>query len=426
MKESKKLLTIAIPAMVEQFLQMLMGFVDNYLVARLGLITVSGVAVANNIIAIYQALFIALGAATSSVLSRHLVQGKNDHQNQTIADATVMTLVISLLCGLVSIIGNIWLLRALGTARPVAQVGGLYLAIVGGGIVSLGLLTTFGAVVRTQGMPKLPMHVSLMTNLLNALLSAVALFVCHWGIVGVAISTVIARFIGVLILTRKLPIKELTTRFRWGVDNYLLKIVLPAAGERLMMRAGDVAIVAMVVTFGTEVVAGNAVGETLTQFNYLPAMAMAVATVIEVAAHVVNAPYKIDAIVKTSFWLAIIMMYSLSGAVLLLHAPLVDLFLTAPAAIEASKVVVTYSLIGVPATVGTLIMTGVWQGLGNARLPFYATTIGMWTIRIGFGYLLGIVWHQGLNGVWLATILDNLFRTVFLYLRYRIWQDKKP
>lgn len=419
MKESKKLLIIALPAMAEQFLQMLMGFIDNYLVARLGLIAVSGVAVANNIIAIYQALFIALGAATSSVLSRHLVQGKKNRQKQDIADATVMTLTISLLCGFVSIIGNVWLLKALGTIKPVAQVGGLYLAIVGGGIVSLGLLTTFGAVVRTQGMPKLPMQVSLLTNLLNAVLSAVALFVCHWGIVGVATSTVIARFIGVLILVRKLPIKELIARFRWRVDNHLLQIVLPAAGERLMMRAGDVVIVSIVVAFGTEAVAGNAVGETLTQFNYLPAMAVAVATVIEVAAHTVNAPHKVNHIVKTSFWLAIAMMYLVAGGVLLLNTPLIGLFLKVPAAIEASKIVVIYSLIGVPATAGTLIMTAVWQGLGNARLPFYATTIGMWTIRIGFGYLFGIVWHQGLSGIWLATVLDNLFRWCFLSYRYQ-------
>ena len=38
-----------------------------------------------------------------------------------------------------------------------------------------------------------------------------------------------------------------------------------------MMRAGDVVIIALVVSLGTEAVAGNAVGEVLTQFNYMPA-----------------------------------------------------------------------------------------------------------------------------------------------------------
>ena len=54
----KKIMNIALPAMAENFLQMLMGMVDNYLVASLGLIAISGVSVAGNIITIYQAIFI--------------------------------------------------------------------------------------------------------------------------------------------------------------------------------------------------------------------------------------------------------------------------------------------------------------------------------------------------------------------------------
>ena len=73
-KKNKDILNIALPAMGENFLQMLMGMVDSYLVAHLGLIAISGVSVASNIITIYQAIFIALGAAISSVISKSLGQ----------------------------------------------------------------------------------------------------------------------------------------------------------------------------------------------------------------------------------------------------------------------------------------------------------------------------------------------------------------
>ncbi len=53
-KKNKDILNIALPAMGENFLQMLMGMVDSYLVAHLGLIAISGVSVAGNIITIYQ------------------------------------------------------------------------------------------------------------------------------------------------------------------------------------------------------------------------------------------------------------------------------------------------------------------------------------------------------------------------------------
>lgn len=67
-----------------------------------------------------------------------------------------------------------------------------------------------------------------------------------------------------------------------------------------------------------------------------------------------------------------------------------------------------------PATAGTLVYTALWQGLGNARLPFYATTVGMWLVRIVLGYVLAIWCNLGLTGVWLATGLDNGSRWLIL------------
>ena len=134
------------------------------------------------------------------------------------------------------------------------QAGSLYLAIVGGGVIFLALMTTFGNILRAKGRPRISMVVSLLTNLLNALLSSLAIFVGHWGIIGVATATVFSRLVGTVILwtAMKLDVKqfEVTKPF----NKELLGIVLPAAGERLMMRAGDVVIVAIIVTFGTAVV----------------------------------------------------------------------------------------------------------------------------------------------------------------------------
>ncbi|MCF0232119.1 MAG: MATE family efflux transporter, partial [Enterococcus sp.] len=96
------------------------------------------------------------------------------------------------------------------------------------------------------------------------------------------------------------------------------------------------------------------------------------------------------------------------------------LFTTNPQAISASLTVMLFSFLGGPATAGTLIYTALWQALGKAKLPFYATTLGMWGLRIVLGYVLGVVLNQGLMGVWLATIVDNIFRWLFLkYLYHR-------
>ena len=409
----KKIMNIALPAMAENFLQMLMGMVDNYLVASLGLIAISGVSVASNIITIYQAIFIALGAAISSLISKTLAQGDKESLAYHTAEAIKLTLLLSFLLGLVSLLFGRQMLNLLGTEKAVAEAGGLYLALVGGTIVLLGLMTSFGALVRVTRNPRFPMYVSLLTNVLNALLSGLGIYVFQLGIVGVALGTVLARLIGVVSLWRELDLSAI--HWSWGLDRELLRLSLPAAGERLMMRAGDVVIIAIVVAFGTEAVAGNAIGEVLTQFNYMPIFGVSTATVMLVAHAVGEGDMRaVDLIRKRTFWLSFACMLPVALGIFAFGRPLTLLYTDNSGAITASLLVILFSLLGTPMAVGTVIYTAVWQGLGNARLPFYATTIGMWLIRIVAGYLLGVTFGLGLPGVWAGTLLDNGFRWLFL------------
>ena len=417
-KKNKDILNIALPAMGENFLQMLMGMVDSYLVAHLGLIAISGVSVAGNIITIYQAIFIALGAAISSVISKSLGQKDQSKLAYHVTEALKVTLLLSLVLGALSIFAGQEMISLLGTEKAVAESGGLYLSLVGGSIVLLGLMTSLGALIRATHNPRLPLYVSLLSNALNILFSSVAIFILDMGIAGVAWGTILSRLVGVVILWSQLKLPY--TRPRVGLDKDLLTLALPAAGERLMMRAGDVVIIALVVSFGTEAVAGNAIGEVLTQFNYMPAFGVATATVMQVARAAGEDDWaRVDKLSKQTFCLSFFLMLPLTLTIYVLGTPLTNLYTTDPIAVEASVLVALFSLLGTPMTTGTVIYTAVWQGLGNARLPFYATSIGMWCIRIGTGYLMGIVLGLGLPGIWAGTLLDNGFRWMFLRYRYQ-------
>lgn len=416
----KKILSLALPSMAENILQMLIGIIDNYLAAQIGLTAVSGIAIANNILTIYQALFIALGAAVSSLIARSIGEQNHSKEINYMANAILVTGALSVVLGLVSIVGYKSILAFLGAASLVARLGGQYLAIVGGMILSLGLLTSLGAIIRAKGQPSIPMKVSLLTNLLNAVFSALSLYVWGFGVIGIAWSTVASRLIGVVILCHFLPVKEIIKRFANPLDKEIFSLSLPAAGERLMMRAGDVLIVTIIVRFGTEALAGNAIGETLTQFNYMPGLAMSTATVILVANQLGSGKgATIAKTVKETFLLATLMMLVMGLITYLLGPNLLPLFTADAKAQQAGMVVLVFSLLGVPATAGTLVYTAAWQGIGQAKLPFYATTIGMWLVRISLGYFIGVTLNYGLIGVWLATILDNATRWLILAVAFK-------
>ncbi len=409
--------------MVENILQMAMGFVDNYLVAQFSLAAVSGISLANNIITVYQALFIALASAISSLVARSIGQGQAKKQVKFMADAIVLTVLVSLLVGLVSFFFGEKMLYGLGASKAVAEKGTAYLMIVGGAIISLGLMTSLSAIVRAQGRAKIPMQVSVLINVVNAILSASSVYVFGFGVAGVAWSTVISRLFGIVLLSRELPMKEIFSQITWSLDEEMFTLSLPAAGERLMMRLGDVLIVSIIVHFGTRTLAGNAIGETISQFNYMPAMAISTATVILVANSVGEKDFSnLKMLVRDSFIMSTMIMIFVSLAIYLLGPAIIGLFTGDQVASQAAMIVLLFSLLGAPTTAGTLVYTALWQGLGNASLPFYTTCIGMWLIRIVMGYILGIVLNLGLSGVWIATLLDNLVRWMILRIIFRRYE----
>ena len=176
-KEKKKqILDLAIPATIENLLQALVGFVDTLMIARLGLIAVTAIGIANNIIAVYLAVFIALGVGTSSLISRYL-GAKNSAEAKRIAiQATVLAILVGLLFGVVSLLFGKQILGIMGAEGDVIAEASAFFYIVGGSSLFMALLTVFGSILRATGDTKSPMVVNTAVNVLNIVLDYVLIF----------------------------------------------------------------------------------------------------------------------------------------------------------------------------------------------------------------------------------------------------------
>ena len=320
MKTNKEILKFALPAIIENFLQMLVGVSDTMIVAHLSLSAVAAVSLANNLITVYQAIFIALGTIISSLFAKVLIEKKaKEKLKELINSATKLTVLIGLVFGLFSLFAAQPILYLLGARQQVLELSIIYLSLVGGLIVLLALMTTFGAFLRADGNTKIPMWASFFASVLNLLFSIVFIFVFHLGVLGTALGAVLARVIGTAFLYYKLKEKRPSLQFyKVKLNRQLIKLSLPAAGERLSMRLGDLLIMMIIVRLGERVFAGNAIGESITQFNYMPVFGMATVTVILVAqATAENNIENIKSYIKKTYWLATSMMFVI-GLVLLL------------------------------------------------------------------------------------------------------------
>ncbi|WP_232353728.1 MULTISPECIES: MATE family efflux transporter [Bacillaceae] len=428
-KKIKLILLLALPAVVENFFQTILGFVDTYFVSKLGLIQVSAVGVTNAILAIYFALFMALGVAANVYIANFIGANKIEKARHIAQQSIIVTIVVGIITGIITIFFAEPLLKLMGIESNVLDAGVTYFRIVAIPSVFMALMFVLSAILRGAGDTKSPMKTSIIINIVNAALDYVFIFgfwvIPEMGIVGAATATVVARALGTFILFRYTQ-KNTSLTFKkeyWKVDPVHLKELFilgtPAAGERLIMRAGQIVYFGFVVALGTNVFAAHQIAGNIEVFSYMIGFGFATAATILVGQQVGAGKFdEAKTYAKLCVFLAV-------GSMAVFGLILFSLGGWAGSLFTEDKVVVgnigtALKVSGVfqPFLAVVLVLTGAFQGANNTKFPMYLTGIGMWAIRTLLVYVLGIQLEWGLLGVWMAIGLDIAFRAVVLTVQF--------
>ncbi|PWK15049.1 MATE family efflux transporter [Tumebacillus permanentifrigoris] len=282
------ILALAVPAIVENILQTVVGFVDTLFVSRLGLVNVTAVGVANSILAIYIAVFMALGVGTSSLIARSVGAGDLMRAKAIARQSTWISGGMGLLFGLITLFLASPLLEVMGAEPDVLQAATVYFRIVGMPAVFLSLMTIFGSILRASGDTKSPMRVGLWMNAAHIVLDYYLIFglwsVPGLGLAGAAWSTVLVRAVSTVALywkIRQSPVSFHLLGRSSGDEREtgkeLLTLSTPTAIERLVMRGGQVLYFGLIVHLGTSTFAAHTIAGNIESFAYMPGYGLAIA-----------------------------------------------------------------------------------------------------------------------------------------------------
>lgn len=425
------ILSLAIPAMIENILQTVVGFVDTLFVARLGLAEVTAVGVANAVLAVYIAIFMAIGVGTTSLIARELGAGQKERAQILAKQATILSALAGLGFGLVTLFFDEPLLRLMGAEPDVLAAGVTYFRIVAVPSALIALMFTFGSILRANGDTKTPMKVSVWINLLHIALDYILIFgLGTWdglGLAGAAWATVIVRLAGTIALYQAIrrsavAFSLLRTERKPGISVLpLLQLSAPAAAERLIMRLGQVLYFGLIVRIGTETYAAHTIAGNIEIFSYMPGYGLAAAATILVGQHL-GAQQDKDAYQYGMLTTGIAILFmSIAGILLFVLSPWLATWFTAqPDVIGMVVTALRIDAFAQPALAVGLVLAGALQGAGDTKSPMYSTAVGMWLIRVIGVYLLGIHLQMGIAGIWLSIAIDLAIRAVYLYWRFRV------
>ena len=189
---------LLIPIIVEQFLNALMGMADTMMISNLGSAAISAVSLTDSINTLMIQVFAALAAGGTVICSQYLGQKNLAQCNKA---ARQLLLIILVLSG--GIAAFCFALRRPLLALIFGQVSGdvmaaslVYFEITVLSYPFFALFQGGAGLFRASGDSKLPMRISILTNLMNIVGNAVLIFVIPMGVAGAALATRLSRVVG--------------------------------------------------------------------------------------------------------------------------------------------------------------------------------------------------------------------------------------
>ena len=433
----KQLRALILPLIVEQFLGIFVGMADTMMVASAGEAAVSGVSLVDSLNVLLIVLFVALTTGGSVIISQHLGAKSYSDALKSAQQLLLSTTSLSLLMTAIALLGNYWLLHFIfGNIAPdVMGHARIYFFILAFSYPFLAIYNSCAAIFRAMGNSKISMTASLVMNLLNVCGNALLVFCFHMGASGVAISSLISRMFAaafLLLMLRRpdqlITLKTYSLQFDTGIIRKLLYIGVPSSIETSIFQIGKMLVLSVVAGFGTSATTANAVSNSLSQFALITAAAIGTA-MITISGQCIGAgAYDLAVSYTKKLLLLSHGILAATNLIMFFACPyLLPLYSLTPETLQTATLLIRVHSIGaIFLYPESFMLTNTLRAAADVKYPMVVSILSMWIWRVGFSYILGIYFHMGVLGVWVAMLSDWLCRSICFGLRFRsgVWKTK--
>lgn len=429
---NRQLFQLAWPSLIENLLQTMLGFVDLVFVGQLGPDAIAGVGLGNQLMFLLQVVFMGLSVGNQALVARAIGAGDKRDAERIAKQSLVIAMVLSLGIAVIGLLFSDSIIRVMGAAEDVTVIGGGFLRIVSTFSIVIGVMLIGGGTLRGSGDTRTPMVITGLINLVNIALDYALIFgnfgFPRLGPVGSAVATTIARAIGALfilyVLFKRGSILKLPTRGGWGFHREsvrrILNIGLPAAAEQVVFQLGFLTFSAIAIFLGTDDLAAQQIAFNISNFSILPAFAFGVAATTLVGQSLgARDPDRAEASAWQALKSGLVWMCVMGIGFYLGRHFLVSIYTSDPNVMQLGEMCMVFIALAQPLQAISIVLASALRGAGDTRATLVFTFIGIWIVRVAFGYLMGIVFGLGLFGVWLGWIADFITRASLITWRFR-------
>lgn len=424
----KRLLVFFLPIAAGTCIQQLYNAVDGMIVGKfVGTVALAAVGGSSaQIINLLIGFFVAITSGASVVIAQVYGAGRTKDVQSATGNAVAVFAILGLLLTGIGIAAAPAMLALLKTPAETMAGSILYLRIYFLGVPFILILNMESNMLRAVGDSVSPFLFMVAGCVVNIVLDVVFVLVFHWGIAGVALATVAAQIINMLLLTRKL----MTTKEGYALSlrelklngiylSNMLKMGIPSGLQSSMYGVSNMIIQIGVNTLGTVVVASWAMSSKTDGIFWAVSNALGAAITSFVGQNLgAGRTARAKECVRQGLILAMIITVTLSGAILLAAKPLLSLLTDDPAVISTTYEILTFFVPFYFIWTVIEVLTAVLRGAGDAVNPVIIVGLGICLFRIvwiltvfaWFGTLPALCWCYVASWAVTATALIIYYR----------------
>lgn len=423
-----------LPIFVGQLFQNLYNSVDSIVVGQfVGSNELAAVVACSNISMLITGFFLGL-ATGASVLFARFFGGRDFHSLKEAIQTTILfTVILGVLITVAGIEFSPQILRLISCPEEVYDGALIYLRIYMAGLLFIALYNVGASILRAIGDSQSPFYYLMISSVTNIVLDLVFVAVIDLGIAGVAIATVIAQGLSMVLCfiklmrvdeTYRLTLKGMHINFE-HLRN-IIALGVPAGVQTCITSISNIYIQRYINKFGAAAIAGVGSAMRIDQFAGMSTQSLGLGITTFIGQNL--GAKKEDRAFK-SIRIAIVYALGIIGVTsvpIYIFAPqLMAIFSSDPAVISAGvgmlrTIMPFYEIMGLNGT-----FSGILRGFGKSTSVMVWGIVGMVAVRqIYLAVMLNIsydiqVIYNGYPLGWICTVAPMVIHYLIIRFRYR-------
>ncbi len=283
-----RIIAFAIPLILTGFLQLVYGMADTIVVGRFSGDgdALAAVGSTSTLTALWVNLMVAISSG-AGILVAHFYGAKDDRAvSRTSHTSMMFAIVVGLASMVVALVTASPVLKLMGTDSEYFNKSLIYTLIIFIGLPADSVYNFGASVLRSVGDSKTTLYSLAASGIVNVLLNLLFVVAFKWSIVGVAVATLIAKYMSaawasIVLLKRKNQNYGITVR-NLRIDGAVLRRILqygiPILIQSLLFNLAALVVTASANTFPQHVIDARTIAGTIDQINYSAMHCFSVAT----------------------------------------------------------------------------------------------------------------------------------------------------